>query len=43
MQISHDIRATARRQAVEIGLRSKADEFLAGGAELYRSPSRPPA
>jgi phosphomethylpyrimidine synthase len=43
MQISHDIRATARRQAVEIGLRSEADEFLAGGAELYRSPSRPPA
>jgi phosphomethylpyrimidine synthase len=35
MQISHEIRDTAQRQAVEIGLTRKAEEFVAGGAEIY--------
>jgi phosphomethylpyrimidine synthase len=40
MQISHEIRNTAERQAVEIGLRRKAEEFVTSGAEIY-VPSPP--
>jgi phosphomethylpyrimidine synthase len=38
MQISHEIRDTAQRQAVEIGLTRKAEEFVASGAEIYATP-----
>ncbi|MEA3019558.1 MAG: phosphomethylpyrimidine synthase [Actinomycetota bacterium] len=35
MQISHEIRDAAQRQVVEVGLRQKASEFIASGAEVY--------
>ncbi len=38
MRISHDIRANAaeQEQAVELGMKQKSEEFLAGGAAIYR-------
>jgi hypothetical protein len=41
MQISQDIRDTARRQEVEVGLTRKSAEFVAGGAEVYAAPPAP--
>jgi len=38
MQISRDIRDTARRQEVELGLTRKSAEFVAAGSELYSAP-----
>jgi phosphomethylpyrimidine synthase len=46
MRISHDLRAYAQEHgadttvAIEIGMKEKAAEFVAGGAELYRHESR---
>jgi len=43
MRISHDLRAYAQEHgtsetvAIEIGMKEKAAEFVAGGAELYRN------
>jgi phosphomethylpyrimidine synthase len=42
MKISHDIRDYAKahgvdeEQAIELGMKEKAAEFVAGGAEIYR-------
>ena len=41
MRISHDIRAQASASVVELGMKQKASEFLAGGAQLYRVPETP--
>ncbi|MDP8937141.1 MAG: phosphomethylpyrimidine synthase ThiC, partial [Actinomycetota bacterium] len=39
MRISHDVRAYAEKQEIELGMKQKSEEFLAGGAEIYRAPS----
>jgi phosphomethylpyrimidine synthase len=45
MRISHDVRALAEsegvspEEALELGLRAKAVEFRASGAEVYRAPA----
>jgi phosphomethylpyrimidine synthase len=51
MKISHDIRDRAalgdwasahgvdEEQAIELGMKEKSAEFVAGGAEIYSSPT----
>ena len=45
MRITQDVRAYAAEQglddweAIELGLKEKADEFVATGAEVYRKSS----
>ena len=36
MRISHDIRERSSSEVVELGLKQKAAEFVAGGSELYQ-------
>jgi len=45
MQITQDVRAYADEhglgdwEAIELGMKEKADEFVATGAEVYRPPA----
>jgi phosphomethylpyrimidine synthase len=45
MQITQDVRAYAAEhgvddwEAIDLGLKAKADEFVATGAEVYREPT----
>jgi len=39
MRISHDVRAfAAEQQEIELGMKQKSEEFVAGGAQIYRAP-----
>ncbi len=41
MRITEDVREMAAKEAREQGLRDKAREFVAGGAEIYSAPALP--
>ena len=43
MRISHDVRAYAEQQEIELGMKQKSEEFLAGGAEIYRAAPDTPS